>query len=98
MGTDEGVAAFIAEMAGARDAAIRETSAACGWISAWNREGCEVQVLRTLLANKSAKPTAYDFYVQMPGWYGEGMKHGMRASFWSIRIRRSGSNFQLLPR
>ena len=78
MGTDEGVASFIAEMARARDAAIRETSAACGWISAWNREGCEVQVLRTLLANKSAEPTAYDFYVQRPRWYGEGMKHGMR--------------------
>jgi hypothetical protein len=98
MGADQRIAPFIAEMARARNAAIRETCSTRRWISAWNRERSEVQELRALLANKSAEPTAYDFYVQMPRWYGEGMKHGMRASFWSIRIRRSGSNFQLLPR
>ena len=43
MGTDEGVAPFIAEMARAGNAAIRETSATGGWISAWNRNRSEVQ-------------------------------------------------------
>src|ERR1700675_2796377 len=46
MRTDQGVASFIAEMARARNAAIRETSATGGWISARNSERSEVQVLR----------------------------------------------------
>src|ERR1700730_14539556 len=43
MGTDEGVAPFIAEMARAGNAAICEASATGGWISTWNRERSEVQ-------------------------------------------------------
>ncbi len=43
MGTDEGVAPFIAEMARAGNAAICEASSTRGWISTWNRERSEVQ-------------------------------------------------------